>query len=92
MLAGTALLLFFTIIQPRAGGVVRSLPYTRLYKALGLSLSLAPALACGLAAAGVGSQLASATYLLSLALLLLVAAMVFVRLVLSFIDQRDPTP
>ena len=92
VLAGTALLLFFTIIQPRAGAVVRSLPYTRLYKALGLSLSLAPALACGLAAAGVGSQLASATYLLSLALLLLVAAMVFVRLVLSFMDQSDPTP
>ena len=92
VLAGTALLLFFTIIRPRAGDVVSSLPYTRSYKALGLSLSLAPALACGLAAAGVGSQLASATYLLSLALLLLVVAMVFVRLVLSFMDRSDPTP
>ncbi len=92
VLAGTALILFFTIIQPRAGDVVRSLPYSRSYKALGVSLSLAPVLGCGLAAAGVGSQLASATYLFSLALLLLVAAMVFVRLVLSFIDRSDPTP
>jgi len=75
VLAGTALVLFFTIIRPRASVVVTSLPYTRTYKALGFSLSLAPALACGLAAAGIGSQLASATYLLSLALLLLVVAM-----------------
>ena len=91
VLAGTALFLFLTIITPRARDIVRPLSYSRSYMAFGTAIYLVPAFACGLAAAGVGRQLAPATYLLSLPLLLLGVAVVFVRLVLSFMRRSGAT-
>ena len=82
--------IFVGLIAGPGPTVFRAIRYNRAYMAFFFTLQLAPALACGLVALGLGAHFAPATYMASLASLLLAAAVVFVRLVLSLLEQSEP--